>query len=294
MFNQLKTYLKRFPSVVSAYELVPRFIYNSRNVIRDIRDTYLRSPIKSIDTPYGFRLKGSSEMHHRNMQSGVFEEEETALMRQHMSQSDIFVDVGANIGFYSCFARSMGKHVISIEPLSRNLSNLYDNLIDNNWTDVEVFPVGLSDKPGLAVLYGASSTGASLISKWAGASPRFNRIIALSTLDTVLSNRFEGKRLFIKIDVEGMEYPVLLGANRTLTMTPKPTWLLEICLNEFYPAGANPNYLATFELFWRNGYEVRTADRHRRLIQHTDVQRWAEEQNSDSGVINYIFIPISN
>ena len=94
--------------------------------------------------------------------------EETALMRQHLSQSDVFIDVGANIGFYSCLARSLGKQVIAIEPLLKNLNHLYSNLIDNTWKDVEVFPVGLSDHPGLAVLYGASSTGASLISNWVG------------------------------------------------------------------------------------------------------------------------------
>jgi FkbM family methyltransferase len=291
MLNQLKSYFKRFPYAVSAYETVVKLINNARNEIRDIRDSYVRNSRKSIDTPYGFRLKGSNSSHHRDMQSGIFEKEETALMRQHISQSDIFIDVGANIGFYSCLARSLGKHVISVEPLSRNLGHLYDNLIDNNWNDVEVFPIGLSDKPGLAILYGASSTGASLIRNWAGASQRFKRIIALSTLDILLSNRFEGQKLFIKIDVEGMEYPVLLGATRTLTMASKPTWLLEICLNEFYPTGVNPNYLATFELFWQYGYEVRTADHNNRLVKPSDVQRWVKVGRCESGVINYIFTP---
>ena len=291
MLNRLKSYLKRFPSIVSAYETVVKLINNARNEMRDVRDSYLRKTRKAVDTPYGFKLQGSGSMHHRSMQTGTFEEEETALMRQHMIQSDIFVDVGANIGFYSCLARSLGKHTISIEPLSRNLNHLYDNLIDNNWDDVEVFPVGLSDKPGLSILYGASSTGASLIRNWAGASQRFKRIIALSTLDILLGNRFEGKKLFIKIDVEGMEYPVLLGANRTLTMTPKPTWLLEICLNEFYPTGVNPNYLATFELFWQHGYEVRTADHNNRLIKPSDVQHWVKIGRCESGVINYVFTP---
>jgi FkbM family methyltransferase len=292
MFNQLKSYLKRFPPMVAAHKKLITLKNNAINEIRDIRDSYLLKSRRSVDTPYGFRLKGSSSSHHLNMQLGIFEEDETALMRQYMSQSDVFIDVGANIGFYTCLARSLEKHVISVEPLSRNLSYLYDNLIDNKWNDVEVFPIGLSNKPGLAILYGASSTGASLIRNWAGASQRFKRIIALSTLDILLGNRFEGKKLFIKIDVEGMEYPVLLGAIRTLTMTPKPTWLLEICLNEFYPSGINPNYLATFELFWQHGYEIRTADQYKRLIQPSDIQRWVKAGSCDSGVINYVFIPM--
>jgi FkbM family methyltransferase len=294
MFNQLKSYLKRYPSVVALYESAFRLKNNAKYELRDIRDSYLRLPRKAVDTPYGFKLQGSSSIHHISMQKGTFEEEETALMRQHMSQSDVFIDVGANIGFYSCLARSLGKHAIAIEPLSLNLSHLYSNLIDNNWKDVEVFPLGLSDHPGLAVLYGASSTGASLISNWSGASKRFRRVISLSTLDILLGERFTGKRLFIKIDVEGFEHQVLMGALKTLEMTPRPTWLIEICLNEFHPSGHNPNYAATFEMFWQHGYEIRTADRHNRLIQSEEIKRWVQSGRCDSGVINYLFTPIPN
>lgn len=293
MFNQLKSYLKRYPSVVALYESVHKLKNNAKYELRDIRDSYLRGPRKAMDTPYGFKLRGSSSVHHLSMQKGTFEEEETALMKQHLSQSDVFIDVGANIGFYSCLARSIGKKVIAIEPLPNNLSHLYSNFIDNNWQDVEVFPVGLSDRPGLAVLYGASSTGASLIGNWAGASKRFRRVISLSTLDILLGDRFTGKKLFIKIDVEGFEFPVLQGALKTMELTPRPTWIMEICLNEFHPNGLNPNYAATFELFWEHGYEVRAADRQNRLILRADVKRWVQAGRCDSGVINYIFTPIA-
>jgi len=287
IFKTVKTYVKRSHSVVALYKIVQ----NVKNELRDISDSYLRSSRKAVSTPYGFKLEGSSSMHHLGMQKGTFEEEETALIRQHLSQSDVFIDVGANIGFYSCLALAIGKQVIAIEPLSINLNHLYSNFINNNWEDVEVFPVGLSDKPGIALLYGASSTGASLIGNWAGASKRFSRIISLSTLDILLGERFVGMKLFIKIDVEGFEYPVLMGALKTMGMTPRPTWMIEICLNEFHPAGLNTNYAATFQIFWNMGYEIRTADHHSRLIQPADVQRWVETGRCDSGVINYIFIP---
>jgi FkbM family methyltransferase len=293
MFRQLKSYLKQYHSVAALYEAVHKVKYNTINNIRDIRDSYLLKGRKSEVTPYGFKLQGSSSVHHRAMQKGTFEEHETTLIRQYLSQSDAFIDVGANIGFYSCLARSLGKQVVAVEPLLRNLNHLYANLIENNWNDVEVFPMGLNDRPGIAVLYGASSTGASLISNWAGASKRFRRVISLSTLDILLGERFAGKKLFIKIDVEGVEYQVLMGAIKTLKITPRPTWIIEICLSEFYPAGLNPNYAATFEMFWKNGYEVRTADRNSRLIQPSDVQGWVKAGRCDSGVINYMFIPVT-
>ncbi len=294
MFKRMKSYLKRSHSLVAIYESAHKLKNNATNELRDIRDSYLRSSRKAVDTPYGFKLQGSSSIHHLGMQKGTFEEEETTLMRQYLNQSDVFIDVGANIGFYSCLARSLGKQVIAIEPLLINLNHLYNNFIENNWKDVEVFPVGLSDQSGLAVLYGASSTGASLIGNWAGASKRFRHIISLSTLDILLGERFAGKKLFIKIDVEGVEHPVLIGALKTMKMTPRPTWLIEICLNEFHPSGLNPNYASTFEMFWQHGYEARTADGQNRLIQSEDIKRWIQAGRCDSGAINYVFTPVSH
>jgi FkbM family methyltransferase len=292
MLEKIKTYLRRYPTFVSTYITVYNKIRIFLNNIRDIREWYLPRNRKAQLTPYGFTLQGSHSIHHLGMQLGIFESEETSLIQNHLNQSQVFVDVGANIGFYSCLARSLEKYVITIEPLSRNLEHIYGNLIENNWNDVEVFPVGLSNQPGLAVLYGVSNTSASLINNWAKSSSHYQRIIATSTLDILLGNRFVGKKLVIKIDVEGVEHQVLLGALNTMELTPRPTWFIEICLNEFHPSGLNPNYASTFDMFWKRGYKVHTADLRQKLIQPADVDRWIKVGYCDSGVFNYIITPV--
>lgn len=73
-------------------------------------------------------------------------------------------------------------------------------------------------------------------------------------MDNVLAGRFSGERLLLKIDVEGAEYAVLKGAIATLARTPKPAWLLEICLQEFHPGGANPDFREIFDPFHSHGY----------------------------------------
>jgi FkbM family methyltransferase len=88
-------------------------------------------------------------MHHRGMQEGTFEQEETTLILNCLKEAKVFVDVGANIGFYSCLGRSINKHVIAVEPLTRNPDHLYSNLLNNDWNDVEVLPMGLSEQPGI-------------------------------------------------------------------------------------------------------------------------------------------------
>jgi FkbM family methyltransferase len=288
MYKQLKQHLKRYSLVVKVY----RSLYRAKLWLRDVSSAYLSRPTKMKMTPLGFKLIGSNLIHHLAMQEGKFEPEETILFKELLRNADVFVDVGANIGFYTCLARLADKHVIAVEPLPNNLKYLYANILANDWTDIEVFPVGLSDRKGLAMLYGGSSTGASLILGWAGAAHLFNRIISVSTLDILLGVRFAGKKILIKIDVEGTEYAVLLGAPDVMCMQPKPTWMVEICLNEFHPDGINPNFQDTFNLFWQYGYEARTADQYDRLIQRADVEQWVKDGRCGSGTINYKFISV--
>jgi hypothetical protein len=104
-----------------------------------------------------------------------------------------------------------------------------------------------------------------------------------------VSGRFPEKKLFIKIDVEGYEHNVLRGSLKTIGSTPRPNWLVEICLNEYHPSGLNPYYRATFELFWQNGYQARTADSRGQLIRPADVDAWCRKGKCESGTSNYVF-----
>ena len=139
------------------------------------------------------------------------------------------------------------------------------------------------------MLYGASGPSASLVSGWAGYSNRFRREIPVNTLDTLLADRFSVKKLFIKIDVEGAEYNVLLGALKTLCISPRPTWFIEICLDEFHPGGFNKDYEATFNLFWKHGYTVRMANKANTLVGPADIKNWIINKRSINNNYNYLF-----
>ena len=270
MVTYLKKYLStHFPDFVGTY-------YSYR-IAREMNKH------KLVQTPYGFKLKGN-----KAMQDGTFEPEESEIISSALRDANVFVDVGANIGFFTCMARSLEKHVVAVEPLAQNLGFLYHNLAANNWDDIEVFPLGLAARPGLAVLYGGS-TGASLLEKWSGTSGALKRTIPLSTLDIVLGDRFNGQKIMIKIDVEGAEYDLLKGAIHTLALSPSPVWLLEICLTEHHPAGLNPNFSKIFEVFWANGYKARTIGRDGKTVTPGDVSRWVENRSRDFGYVSYLF-----
>lgn len=255
------------------------------SIYRTVRDEWRWIRSRQVMTPLGYRFTGREDM-----QTGVFEPDEVALIQESLSDADVFVDVGANIGYFVCLARSMGKRTIAIEPFSDNLRYLIANLEINGWVDdVEVYPVGVADKPGLAMIHGGG-TGASLISGWAGISQRFGRMIPLTTLDILIGGRFTGKRVVVKIDVEGAEHAVLQGASKVLMSDPRPIWLMEVTLSENWPAGGNPNFLNTFELMWSHGYRTRSVGPNGREISPDEVREYAAGRTQpDWATTNYVF-----
>ena len=220
-------------------------------IIRKLRDELKFARRRYRKTPAGFLFYG-----HKQMETGNFEKEETAVFTKLFSSAEVFVDVGANIGYFTCLACQKGLKVFSFEPINDNLKYLYENLRKNGWQkQVEVFPMGVSDKPDLVEIFG-EGTGASLLEGWAGVSSLMKQTISVSSLDFLLGDRLAGKKAVIKMDVEGAEYQALCGASKLLGLSPRPMWLVEITLAEHRQGAKNPNFQATFELFWKHGYEA--------------------------------------
>ena len=132
---------------------------------------------------------------------------------------DLFLDIGANTGFYSVMfaVKHLTPDVVAFEPDPRNRARLIDNLRLNKLEHaVKVMPYALGDQKKTSKLT---------------QSPEFNR--GESWLDhedqpagavtvTVDERRFDdefaikGKNLIIKMDVEGYEFRTLAGMERTL------------------------------------------------------------------------------
>ncbi len=265
----IKTYLyEKRPEIAVASEFYGAY--------RNFRKSGFRK------TPYGFVMAGL-----QSMQDGSYEKDETQNFIDLLKDTEVFIDVGANMGYYSCIARSLNKKVLAVEPLWQNLQYLFNNFSINHWADVEVYPVGLSDQPGLATLYGVG-TAASFIKDWAGKSTK-KRMVPLSTLDILVAKRFIGKKILIKIDVEGLEYSVLKGAVETLSLLPPPMWILETSLIGYFPGGRNENYIKVFETFWSKGYvayDVTGAGDE--MITESQVRNWIKNSD-DEGHGNFLF-----
>lgn len=225
------------------------------------------------------------------MRSGKFQPDETRIFVKLLDLTDVFVDVGANLGYYCCFALQRSKAVVAFEPQAHNLTCLYQNLAANAWHEnIEVFPIALSSRPGLVTLFGASGPSASLVKNWAGYWSLFKQTVAANTLDNILAGRFPDGRLIIKIDVEGAEFGVLTGALATIARLPRPIWLIEICLKEYHPSGINPDYANIFDLFRRHGYSCYAADEKCTPVEPADIQRWLDTGVREIATFNYVFV----
>jgi FkbM family methyltransferase len=163
-----------------------------------------------------------------------FEGERTAVtaVGDHIDRADVFLDIGANTGFYSLYAkaRKPGLEVLAFEPSPVNFALLRRN-IELNGFSIGAFEAAVTNRDGEVTLYDFAehSYSASLVEGFReGAAARSVRGF---TLDTIAKTQgLLGKKLLIKIDVEGHESAVLAGA--ALVIAAGPTLLIEILTDE--------------------------------------------------------------
>jgi FkbM family methyltransferase len=199
------------------------------------------------------------------------------------------VDVGANIGYYVCLARSRSKNVIAFEPIALNVQLLLRNIEINGWKDrVEIYPLAVSNRCGIARMHGGG-TGASLVTGWAGVSESYASYLPVTTLDTTLNGRLRGQRSLFIVDVEGAEADVLAGAAAQLVVAPKPVWVVEIIFSQRGGIGRNPNFRRSFEAFWRNGYECWTANDDRLPVSAKTIRDMEESGVNTLNCTNFLF-----
>ncbi len=124
------------------------------------------------------------------------------------------VDIGANIGETSmAFSRIAGPKgkIYSFEPDSNTFLHLEQHLHENNCNNVICVQTALGDKAGKLFLgHNEHNTAGNRISTESG------KEIVVDTADNYFSKNPPERIDFIKIDVEGFELRVILGALATI------------------------------------------------------------------------------
>jgi len=187
--------------------------------------------------------------------SGTYEPIETQLMISSLNEGGIFVDVGANIGWYTIIAsKIVGQtgNVLAFEPDPTNFELLKKNCALNGLKNVELINQALSDKSDSEFLY-RSSNNFGDHRLYASEEEREKIVVGTLTLDNLIESRGLKNIQTIKVDTQGSEPKILRGMQRYIKRE-KPVIFLE-----FWPYGIYSNQESVFDIMAfieKNRYEV--------------------------------------
>jgi FkbM family methyltransferase len=146
-----------------------------------------------------------------------------------MHPDETFVDVGANVGYYTLkiakeYSRE-GVNIIAIEAHPGNYKALCKNIVLNNFKCITTINKAVSDQKGIVTMYERVDTANRIRSEFFSLSNGFihelnivrpgehSLQIECDTLDNILGGQSVD---VMKIDIEGAEVSALEGATRIL------------------------------------------------------------------------------
>lgn len=150
----------------------------------------------------------------------------------------VFFDIGANVGMYSIFAAKFAhSNVYAFEPEAGNYALLNKNISLNLLSSkVVAYPLSLSSNNLLGELHlsdmnvGGSCHAFGEKTNYAGNpfTPKFTQGSVSLTLDELVFEKGLSPPNYLKIDVDGIEPEVLLGASKVLATDTLHSVLVEI------------------------------------------------------------------
>ncbi len=142
---------------------------------------------------------------------------------------DVFLDVGANIGWYTLrVAQMVGPEglVLAVEPSPDNFAVLKENIKLNHLSNVTALNLAAWDRDAdLDLILAKTCTGHTFKRAWANSGKPWSCFserpvtvrVPARRLDDVLQEQNVTRVDWVKIDVEGAEAEVLRGLRKTLT-----------------------------------------------------------------------------
>jgi|688.fasta_scaffold295990_2 FkbM family methyltransferase len=194
--------------------------------------------------------------------------------------SELFIDIGANAGFYSIAVRATSKKckVLAFECNPDVRGFFLRNIELNSSSDIEVRSEALAESAGEADFYVPPFTGSgggSLqnLHPDEGKAKKFQ--VSLIDLDSLGLKNVD----LMKIDVEGAELGVIKGCLNSLEAS-KPTIFIELLRKWMAPFGSNPSDVS--KVMVAMGYKI--------FEVMEDGIAPVDEISSDTPVTNFVFV----
>lgn len=252
------------------------------NLYRSLRLRRLQL-LKPQKTVHGFNFIGP-----QNTINGSFEENEFNCINAFISNCDLFINIGANYGYYVCLALSHDKKVYAFEPDLNNYQILSKNVILNDgMKNALLFNFGVGNTWDYIKIFNAA-TGSSFIKGWANNSASFYNQAQICTIDDFSYN---GSNLFFLIDVEGFENFVVKGGLKTIQRVVNQTWVIEMMLNDEHGTFDEMEqwHLEIVDIFQSNGFNfacILNGNKHN--LTYENFKRIIKNKDTSFGY-NFIF-----
>lgn len=189
-------------------------------------------------------------------QKGYHVQNDINLLRQFLTEGSSFLDLGANIGWYTIIGSMLvgpTGFVHAFEPDDRNMNMLKSNIDINKLTNVYTYKCAVLDEDKTINFYsnpenyGDHSIASSTYQRCFQVNQDFANphVIHGRSVDSIFQDEIEEFTNvgLIKIDIQGCEGPALRGMKRMLHYH-RPPILLEYSPAHIYAADSSP-----FEIF---------------------------------------------
>ncbi|MFK8046763.1 MAG: FkbM family methyltransferase [Crocinitomicaceae bacterium] len=215
--------------IIQSLLKAPKFI--GRDFLIEQLPKWFIKPVEGkviLKTRYGFKIQldpgFDKNIENVIFKRGVYEQGTVSALQSFLKEGDTFVDAGANIGFLSLVAaEKVGKFgaVHAFEPFPSTYEILEKNKNINNYVQIRAYPFALGNETGSKTIYTENENrgGASLVNHVSDSGTK----IEIRKLDDV---KIHTLIKVIKIDVEGYEFEVLKGAEKTIREN-KPKLIIE-------------------------------------------------------------------
>jgi FkbM family methyltransferase len=149
-----------------------------------------------------------------NIYTGLLEFEDMGFLLHVLRPGDIFADIGANVGVYTILAaKNAGATVVSFEPIPSTFQKLSRNVEANKVNgQVELKCYGVGEKAETLRFTEAMDAVNHVVGKGEAVDGKVIEV-PVRTIDELLDG---SQPAIFKIDVEGFEWPALLGGRQLL------------------------------------------------------------------------------
>jgi FkbM family methyltransferase len=247
----------------------------------------------TVTTRFGYHMSGNTEdaIQRYIYLFGVWEPQLTSWIRERLSPGDTFIDVGANVGYYSLLAAScvgtQGR-VVAVEVSPGIFATLNENLRRNGLGDrVRVVNEAASDRPMTVSVFAGPKQNIGKTTTVPQEGFEVEASMEARPLADMLTAEEMANARLIKIDVEGLEGPVVRGLMPALAAcredlevivevegqpTPEGEMTSDI-VTQFAELGFNVYEVTNYYDPWSYVIAERRSERPRRVIGPLEVGR---------------------